>query len=200
MLMNDKAEFELATRLRTVGAPLGEVFSFLSGLYFRGKLAYSKHFGRTSREAERAYVITSDEGLVAPHEMISLQRLKEFSQVSIDPHEPRYREPLLRSATALNRVLPPDSQIVLLGSLATDKYTAVFSGCFGNRLAVPREFVGRGDMSRGGLMLRAVESNMELEYVSLEELTSRRGTRPPKLLPLPREKSGRKSTRSGGEP
>jgi hypothetical protein len=199
MLLNDKAEFELAARLRTVGAPLGEVFSFLSGLYFRGKLAYSQHFGRPTQGAARAYVITSDAGLVAPGEMISLERLKEFSQISIDPDEPRYRAPLLRSAMALNQVLPPDSQIVLLGSLATEKYTAVFSECFGNRLAVPREFVGRGDMSRGGLMLRAVESGTELEYVSLEELTSRRGTRPPKLLPLPRKKSGRQGGRSRGE-
>jgi hypothetical protein len=185
MLMNDKAEFELAVRLRTVGAPLGEVFSFLSGLYFRGKLAYSQHFGRPSLGTERAYVITSDTGLVTPDETISLERLKEFSQVSIDPHEPRYREPLMRSATTLNQALPLDSQIVLLGSLATEKYTSVFSECFGNRLAVPREFVGRGDMSRGGLMLRCVTAGEELRYLPVAGAI-RHGQRPPKLQPLPR--------------
>ena len=41
------ATFDLATRLRSpAGAPLGEVFSFVSGLYFRGKLAYARRFAR----------------------------------------------------------------------------------------------------------------------------------------------------------
>jgi len=40
-----EATFDLAARLRTQGAPLGEVFSFMSGLYFRGKLTYAKTFG-----------------------------------------------------------------------------------------------------------------------------------------------------------
>jgi hypothetical protein len=195
VLMNEKAEFELAVRLRTKGAPLGEVFSFLSGLYFRGKLAYCRHFGRPPRGVERGYVITSDAGLRSPDEMISLARLKEFSLVNIDAQEPRYSEPLSTSAEALRRKLGSNASVVLLGSLATCKYTEVLLEHFGERLHVPRDFIGRGDMSRGGLMLRAVESNTELEYVPLLKLTSRRGTRPPKLLPLPR-----KSKRSGGEP
>jgi hypothetical protein len=40
MAMNPTAKFELARQLRSdVGASIGDVFSFLSGLYFRGKLA-----------------------------------------------------------------------------------------------------------------------------------------------------------------
>ena len=41
MLWSARARFELAQKLqRGEKVPLGEVFSFLSGLYFRGKLAY----------------------------------------------------------------------------------------------------------------------------------------------------------------
>ena len=42
-LLNPAAEFPLALQLRSVeGATIGEVFSFLSGLYFRGKLTYAR--------------------------------------------------------------------------------------------------------------------------------------------------------------
>src|SRR5438093_629722 len=46
ILLRDQAQFDLARRLRSAeGVPLGDVFSFLSGLYFRGKLAYATRFG-----------------------------------------------------------------------------------------------------------------------------------------------------------
>ena len=35
----------LTARLANGGAPLGEVFTFMSSLYFRGKLAYATRFG-----------------------------------------------------------------------------------------------------------------------------------------------------------
>src|SRR6185295_2517356 len=45
LLFRPQARFELAVQLRTpMGAPLGQVFAFLSGLYFRGKLAYARRF------------------------------------------------------------------------------------------------------------------------------------------------------------
>src|SRR5438270_1706544 len=45
LLFNERAEFTVARRIRSEeGAPLGEVFSFLSGLYFRGKLNYARAF------------------------------------------------------------------------------------------------------------------------------------------------------------
>jgi hypothetical protein len=52
---------------------------------------------------------------------------------------------------------------------------------FGDRLVFPREFIGRGDMSRGGLMLRAVRAGVELEYASIAAKEVRTGKRPPKL-------------------
>jgi hypothetical protein len=50
------------------------------------------------------------------------------------------------------------------------------------RLLFPAEFVGRGDMSRGGLMLRCVDQRTELSYVPVQG-AMRRGARPPKLPP-----------------
>jgi hypothetical protein len=51
----------------------------------------------------------------------------------------------------------------------------------GDRLLFPSEFVGRGDMSRGGLMLRCVRENRELEYAPVAGAT-RHGKRPPRLV------------------
>ena len=52
MLLNPRAEFSLAVRLREPdGAEIGEVFSFLSKLYFRGKLTYAREFAaETTRD------------------------------------------------------------------------------------------------------------------------------------------------------
>jgi hypothetical protein len=175
ILMNVRAEFDLANRLRgSDGAPLGEVFSFLSGLYFRGKFAYSKRFASPPKEHCPHYVITSDAGLMDPAKFVSLARLKAFGKTPIDPIEPRYTRPLQTSVTALERSLPPECQVILLGSIATKKYTNVLAESFGARLMFPREFIGRGDLSRGGLMLRAVKANAELEYVSLPAVDSSR--------------------------
>jgi hypothetical protein len=73
-----------------------------------------------------------------------------------------------------------DCQIVLLGSIASGKYVDILGRVFGERLVFPADFVGRGDMSRGGLMLRRVREGRELDYTPV--LTAvRRGPRPPKL-------------------
>src|SRR5689334_22084488 len=107
ILMRERADFDLAKRLRSSeGAPLGEVFSFLSGLYFRGKFAYSAHFGKPPCNVPPHFVITSDAGLMNADERLSLARLKAFSDVPIDLHEPRYTEPLQASVAALKRNIP----------------------------------------------------------------------------------------------
>ncbi len=79
--------------------------------------------------------------------------------------------------------MAPHDRIVLLGSVATAKYLDVLSGVFGDRLSFPSDFVGRGDMSRGALMLRAAAAGAELEYVVLTDQTPRHGRRPPRLTP-----------------
>lgn len=180
MLLNSDATFDVAKRVRDEnGAPIGDVFTFLSGLYFRGKLAYATAFARPPRDANGVHVITTSRGLVAPETMVTLNDLREFGSVPIDVDEPRYCEPLTRSARELT-ARAPKCDVILLGSIATGKYCDIFLEVFGSRLRFPGDFVGRGDMSRGGLMLRAVEAGRELGYIPVEGAI-RKGHRPPKL-------------------
>jgi hypothetical protein len=71
----------------------------------------------------------------------------------------------------------------LLGSVATPKYVEPLLASFSERLFFPRDFAGRGDMSRGGLLLRCVSSGSELIYVPIDS-SHRNGERPPKLSKL----------------
>jgi hypothetical protein len=69
---------------------------------------------------------------------------------------------------------------VLLGSVANAKYTTPLLEVFAERLRFPSDFVGRGDMSRGGLMLRRVRENLELPYAPVSG-SILHGKRPSKL-------------------
>lgn len=160
---------------------LGEIFTFLSGLYFRGKLAYAQKFASPPPRLDGTYVITSNRGLLPADTPISLAELKAFSSVDIDASDLRYRRPLLRTAKLIANE-HPDCRVVLLGSISTGKYVDLLLDVFDKRLQFPSEFVGRGDMSRGGLMLRCVRDGQELEYVAVAGAV-RRGKRPPKLQP-----------------
>ena len=184
LLFNERATFQLATQLRTTdGAPLGDVFSFLSGLYFRGKLAYARTFARPPRRAEGALIITSSRGLISPDTRVTLEDLRAFAAVPITADDPRYAAPLTTDAERLHAAVGRTDEIVLLGSIASDKYVKVLGEIFGARLLFPADFVGRGDMSRGGLMLRCVRENRELDYIAVEGAT-RHGVRPARLEPV----------------
>jgi hypothetical protein len=179
LLLNEEASFALATDLRRPGGvPLGDVFSFVSGLYFRGKVAYARRFARPPAGMPGAYVITANRGLVPEETRVGLDDLREFGTVDIHADEPRYREPLERDLAELLRM--PGTELVLLGSIATGKYVDVLLDAAGPRLVFPVDFVGRGDMSRGGLLLRAVRAGVELEYAPVAG-AARRGPRPGKL-------------------
>lgn len=183
MILHDRAQFDLARRLRSrEGATLGEVFAFLSGLYFRGKLAYANAFARTARGICGVLVITPTRGLVDAAVKVSLRDLREFAEVNIDETDLRYREPLARDARRLARKLTSHCEVVLLGSIATGKYVNVLLETFQHRLRFPADFVGRGDMSRGGLLLRCAADKTELPYISVAGAV-RSGKRPPKLEP-----------------
>jgi hypothetical protein len=183
MIMSERAQFDLAQRLRSNRPPsLGEVFTFLSGLYFRGKLAYANAFAPPRRRRSLVLVITPTRGLVPAAERISLADLREFAEVDIHENDPRYRAPLERDVQRLAKKLPPDSEIVLLGSIATAKYVDILLEHFGQRLCFPADFVGRGDMSRGGLLLRCAVDGCELTYIPVAGAV-RKGKRPPKLEP-----------------
>lgn len=162
LLLSGRGRFPLAERLRTAGAPLGEAFSFVSGLYFRGKLAYSTRFARPPAGEAPVQVITANRGLLAADTVVRIEDLREFGCVDIRAGDPRYRGPLERDLARLASI--PELELVLLGSVATGKYVDVLLEAVGEQLLFPPEFVGRGDMSRGALLLRAAREGTELVY------------------------------------
>jgi hypothetical protein len=185
LLLRAGASFPLAREVQSpAGASVGAVFQFTSGLYFRGKLAYAERFACAPAGIPGSLVITAGAGLVPPATPVTSADLRRFAAVPIDPRDPRYRGPLERDARALADALP-HAELVLLGSIASGKYVDVLLACFAERLLFPEAFVGRGDMSRGGLLLRCARAGEELVYAPVAGAL-RHGPRPPKLPRLPR--------------
>lgn len=183
LLARAGADFELARRLQSGGrATLAEVYSFVSGLYFRGKLTYAQTFARPSSDGTRLLVISNNRGLLGADTLLSAEDLREIGTVDIHAEDSRFREPLLRDATNLLGRLGNEGKVVLLGSIATGKYVDVLLEVFGERLLFPASFVGRGDLSRGGLCLRAAGEGKELIYEVVARAV-RKGKRPAKLGP-----------------
>jgi hypothetical protein len=188
-VFRDAADFDLARRLRSpAGAPLGAVFSFVSGLYFRGKAAYAGAFGRTPPEVGAGLVISAGEGLRALDEPVTLDRLRSWAEVPIDADNRRFTDPLVDHAAALERAYGATARFVLLGSIASDKYVRPLTRVFGDHLLFPSDFVGRGDMSRGALMLRAAREGRELCYEPVETAV-RHGPRAPSIAARPRKRA-----------
>jgi hypothetical protein len=132
LIFNPKAGFDLARRLqRGEKAPVSEIFSFLSGLYFRGKLVYSTSFARPPVRLEGVYVITSNRGLIPVDEPLSLADLAEFGTVPIESNEPRYLEPLQEHAKKISKKCGANCEVVLLGSIGTNKYAEPLLEFFG---------------------------------------------------------------------
>lgn len=180
MLLNPAATFELAKRLQAGTLTLGEAFSFMSGLYFRGKLAYADRFG-----PDDTLVITPTRGLRPPRTIVDAAELRAYASVDVSADDERYRRPLDRDLRTLAARLDRHARVVLLGSIATAKYVDALRAVLGERVHYPPSFIGRGDMSRGGLLLRAARAGVELEYARLDHEAPRRGARPPKLDPIP---------------
>lgn len=193
MMLSERAGFDLAARLRGEhGAAIGEAFAFISGLYFRGKLAYAQAFARPPEPGapvagSGALVITPSAGLRPVETPVTAAALRAFAGVDIAANDPRYHVPLFSSARALAEEIGADCEVVLLGSIASAKYVDILTAVFGDRLLFPVDFVGRGDMSRGGLLLRAERAGDELLYVPVSGAV-RHGPRPPKLTPIGRER------------
>jgi len=182
MLMNPASQMTLARALSEGRLSLGAAFTFMSGLYFRGKLAYARAF---SSSQAPALVITPTRGLMSPDALVTREQLEEFATEDIGAAASRYRRALEYDAAELADRLPDTARVVILGSVATGKYVDVLEPFFGGRLYFPAAFVGRGDMSRGGLMLRSSRSGIELEYAAIGAGHRPRGPRPPKLEPAP---------------
>ncbi len=182
------ATFDIARQLRSRdGVALGDLFSYISQLYFRGKLTYARRFAAPPEPdnpivGSGVHVITPASGLRSPDTRMTAAAVRSFAGQDIDVDNAAYRTSLSRSARQLAREIG-DCEVVLLGSVASPKYVDVLTEIFGERLLFPVDFVGRGDMSRGGLLLRQAAAGVELPYGAVLGAV-RHGRRPPKLEPL----------------
>ena len=172
MLTRSGASFELARQVQIGAATLGDVFTFCSGLYFRGKLSYARHFAAPLG----VRIITPSRGLITPDTLVGLRDLAEFAEVPVDSTDSRFTSPL--KVTSLELAAACSSEVIFLGSVATGKYIDTLLPIFGPRLLFPAEFAGRGDMSRGALLLRAVSAGRELSYVPVLPVLRSRKVRP----------------------
>ena len=183
VLTREQADFDLARRLRGGAATIGEVYSFISGLYFRGKMMYAETFRAAAPDGLPAsLVIVPGAGLVPPETIIDIGQLRAIAEIPVAEDNPEFRDPLTTSAKLLDEHAGRHCAYVLLGSVASAKYTSPLLEIFGERLLFPADFVGRGDMSRGGLMLRQARAGVELPYIPVLGAPLR-GARPPRLEP-----------------
>lgn len=182
LALKPESTLPLAQQLRAGTLELGAAFAFFSGLYFRGKLAYAQRFAGL----DATLIITPTRGLMSPRERVTPELIREFAAVDVALDDLRYRGPLERDVKLLARDLPADAKVVLLGSVSSGKYVDLLLPLLGSRLHYPTAFIGRGDMSRGGLLLRCVDAEIELDYEPLAAGVRPRGPRPPKLDPLTR--------------
>jgi hypothetical protein len=127
-------------------------------------------------------VITTDRGLVSPNMRITHRDIDAFARVDLAEAGSEFLTPFVRDAERIATAFAGEP-VVLLGSIASKKYVDPLLRVFGERLVFPKEFVGRGDMSRGGLLLRHVTAGTPLEYTPVASAV-RHGKRPPKLEPI----------------
>ena len=187
ILTSDEASFELALKFRAGSATLGEIYSFISGLYFRGKIAYAAAFSSVPGQSSNALVIVPGLGLLPPQTVFSPEQLRATAQIDVDEDNPIHHDTLLAAAGSIDRATGHQCSFVLLGSIASAKYTTALLKVLDRRLLFPAEFVGRGDMSRGGIMLRSAASGEELTYIPVSG-AQLRGPRPARLNPEQRSK------------
>ena len=180
MLTRPEADFDLARKLRDGQATVGEIYSFISGLYFRGKMAYAEAFRAAPPGLPFALVIVPGAGLVPPETILNIEQLRAIAEIPVSETNRDFRDPLIESARLLDKHAEGACSYVLLGSVASGKYTSALLDVFGERLLFPADFVGRGDMSRGGLMLRSARSGAELSYIPVRGALLH-GARPPRL-------------------
>jgi len=186
LVLGTDARFALARELQSRrGAPLGDLFSFVSGLYFRGKLAYARRFARPPDPVDPVtaggvLVITPNAGLRSADTRVTLDTFRRFASAEIDVANAVYRRPLERAARTLLAAVGPECEVVLLGSIASGKYVDLLLPIFESRLMFPYHFVGRGDMSRGALLLRSAREGQELPYIPVAGAV-RRGRRAPRV-------------------
>jgi hypothetical protein len=159
----------LARQLREDGVPLGDVFSSLSGLYFRGKLEYARAFAHApAAETGGVYIITMTDGLVSPDARISVQDLERYALCG--EGAAAAVSALEGTARALLQRIGSEGDVVLLGSVGTGKYTDLLTPIFGERLLFPRDVLHIGQLARGALFLTRAREHRELEYIRVADI------------------------------
>jgi hypothetical protein len=167
-LRRPESNSPFARRLREEGVPLGDVFSFLSGLYFRGKLEYARTFARSHGDEPGVRIITMTDGLVSPDALISRDDLERYATCADGASAAVAL--LEQTAIELSDRLGADADVVLLGSVSTGKYTDLLGPIFGARLLFPRDVLHIGQLARGALFLQRARDRRELEYMSVSDI------------------------------
>src|SRR4029077_8218457 len=101
------------------GAPLGDLFAYMSGLYFRGKLAYARRVARPAEPdnpvvGSAIHIITANAGLRSPDTLVTRAAVQAFGKGDIDAGNAQYRRPLEASARALLAEVGTDCEGILL--------------------------------------------------------------------------------------
>ena len=170
-VLSPDAHFALAEELRSpCGAMLGDVFTFVSGLYFRGKLTYALHFAAPPSPRIRSSAAASSSSrrarvFAAPTRWSLMRRCRRLPGATCTPTMPATVGRSSAAPACSSARSGPAARSCSLAASRRRKYVDVLLEIFGDRLRFPVEFVGRGDMSRGGLLLRKVREGTELEYV-----------------------------------
>jgi hypothetical protein len=139
ILLNERATFPLAQRLRSAGLTLGEAFSFLSGLYFRGKITYAGRFARPPAGLSGVQVITTDRGLVPADATVGVSDLRAFGAVEQQTIRP--------TASLFSAILPSSNSFPTprwscsAASRATSTLTC-FLRCLGTGCSFPARLWG----------------------------------------------------------
>ena len=162
---------------------MGSAFFYAYALFQMPWGIASDRFGSRAIIGLGIHVITPNAGLRSPDVYVTPKAVAAFADGDVHQSNVKYRKPLEKSARALLEEIGPDCEVVLLGSVASPKYVDVLTAIFGDRLLFPIDFVGRGDMSRGGLLLRQAREGVELPYVPVRGAVLH-GARPPKLPPI----------------
>lgn len=165
LLTSAQARFPAAARYRQGGLTIGEAFAWISSLYFRAKLHYARRFGSLAT-GSAVLVIAPGFGLVPEDWPLSSDRWRRLRRVPVDPRRPAFRRPLATACDELRQRLSADDRIVFLGGLSAERYLSVLGPALGPHLLIPRDFVSRGQMQRGSLLLRAIRDDEELVYAS----------------------------------
>ena len=104
-LTSPRARFGAAQRYRSPeGVTLEEAFTFMSSLYFRGKITYARHFAAPPPELafgtadDGILVIAPGFGLMPPSWRITEERMRKLRRTPVDLKNRSYCEPLRQHA------------------------------------------------------------------------------------------------------